>query len=1055
MKRSTLQTLLGVAVMAFFVVTDSPSLTAQTVTGTILGTVRDSTGALIPGVEISVKNVETGAVRSAITDDVGTYHIPSVPAGPYEVTASIPGFRTGVRSGITVTVGASVTVNFDLAVGELAERVEVSGEAPLVDTTTSTMMGLVDDVAIRELPLNGRDWVQLTTLQAGAVFAANQTQSDGSRTQRGSGMYISISGGRWTENAYRIDGLVVNDYANAGPGSAMRVNLGVDAVREFSVLTNMYSAASGRSSGGVINAITKSGTNEIHGTAFYFHRNSAMDARNFFDKAIPPFRRHQFGASVGGPVRKDKTFFFANYEGLREFLSLSSVNNTLSPNARNGILTTGTVTIDSRVKPYLDLYPLPNGQITGNTGQFIFGTGRKGGEDFVMGKMDHSFSERTSLNGSYSYDNASVETPTSFNRKVTGSVSRRQNVVLSLQHAFNPTVISTTRTGFTRTHAANEFDLRTTLPALADPSLGFLPGLPMGSINPGGGLTGLSGLGSSDSNVFGYTAPQLSEDLSWVRGRHILGLGFSVERILSNVDARQGPQGNWFGSIEDFLTLKPQRFATLFPGTNGNRGMRMTVVGAYLQDDLRLRRSLTVNIGVRYEMATVVKEVNGKLANLRNLADKDHALGDPYYRNPTLRNFAPRLGFAWDPLGDGKTSVRAGFGFFDLVPLPYLFTNRVPRAAPFFEEGFITPPPADSFPNKVLPLLGLTSLRGGHIEFEPHRTYKMQWNLNIERQLLANLALKLGYVGATGVHLPGSTEDIDQVPATLVTKTADGHYLFPTTGTIQRINLNYGRIAATLFRYHSSYHALQATLTKRFSGGFFAQGSYTWSKSMDNGSNTFSDSDGGSAGIPWPFDPNLNRGVSDFNVPHNLAVNFRWDVPSPASLTALPRFLLAGWELGGIFQANSGVPFTVKQNVDRARTGNSVAGGGTGAPRPHYNPAPGCTPNAINPGNPDQYVKLECFSFPALGVLGNLGRHTLRGPGLVNFDLSLFKNKLVGEKLRVQFRAEAFNVFNRANFSKGLTAVFDSQGRVIPTATRLSATKTTSRQIQFGMKFVW
>src|SRR5205823_2771595 len=312
------------------------SLRAQTVNGTILGLIQDQQGAVVAKAEVTARNLDTGAVRKTNADDNGTYRIFSIPAGPYEVSASLPGFKTEVRTGIAVTVGSDISVNFSLTVGGVSEQVQVTAEAAQVDTSSSTLGGFVNSTTIRELPLNGRDWLQLALLQPGVNVNAAQNQNDLSRAQRGNGLAISISGGRPTDNAFRIDGLIVNDYVNSGPGSALRVNMGVDAIREFSVLTNNYSAEYGRGSGGIVNAITKSGTNQIHGSAYYFHRNSALDARNFFDGAIPPFRRHQYGGAVGGPIKEDKTFFFTNYEGLREVKSLSTSDPTFSVNARNG-----------------------------------------------------------------------------------------------------------------------------------------------------------------------------------------------------------------------------------------------------------------------------------------------------------------------------------------------------------------------------------------------------------------------------------------------------------------------------------------------------------------------------------------------------------------------------------------------------------------------------------------------------------------------------------------------------------------------------------------------
>src|SRR5947209_5417690 len=340
---------------------------AQNITGTILGTIRDPQGAVVPNASVSAKNVGTGAERTVLTDASGGFSIASVPAGSYDLTVSAAGFGTEVRSGITITVGAAMRVDFALNVGTIAEQVEVTGEAAQVETTNSTMSGLVAENVIRELPLNGRDWLQLALLQPGVNSVLGPVPT-GPAT-KGLGAKMSISGGRPNQNVYRVDGLVVNDQTNNSPGSALGGNMGVDAIREFSVLTNTFSAEFGRSSGGVINAITKSGTNTLHGTAFYFHRNSALDARNFFDISKPPFRRHQFGGSLGGAIVKDKLFFFSSYEGLRQFLSLSQSANTLSPNARNGILcansactSTTKINIDPRVQAYLPLFPLPNGR---------------------------------------------------------------------------------------------------------------------------------------------------------------------------------------------------------------------------------------------------------------------------------------------------------------------------------------------------------------------------------------------------------------------------------------------------------------------------------------------------------------------------------------------------------------------------------------------------------------------------------------------------------------------------------------------------------------------
>src|SRR6266568_5264923 len=413
--------LMVAALVATCVSLNVPPSFAQTVTGRIVGTIHDSQGAVVPGVSVSAKNLETGAERTTLSDESGGFIIANIPAGSYEVTASLAGFQKEVRSGVTLTVGAALRVDFNLKVGGLQEQIVVEGEAPQVDTTTSTMSGLVAETTIRELPLNGRDWLQLGALQSGVLIGLSKNPDFGENVTHGGGMFMSISGGRPTSNVFMVDGLVINDHANKSPGSALGVNLGVDAIREFSVLTSTYSAEYGRSSGGVINAITKGGTNTVHGTAFYFGRNSALDARNFFDQQIPPFRRHQFGGAVGGPIKADKLFFFANYEGLRQFLSESFSSDTLAPNARNGILASGaTVKIDPRVAPYLALFPVANGRINGDKAQYVFGAGQLGIENYAIGRMDFLSSASTTIYGTYVFDTSHSTTPDAYNNRVIG-----------------------------------------------------------------------------------------------------------------------------------------------------------------------------------------------------------------------------------------------------------------------------------------------------------------------------------------------------------------------------------------------------------------------------------------------------------------------------------------------------------------------------------------------------------------------------------------------------------------------------------------------------------
>ena len=1072
----------GIAVAVSFLYMNPASLQAQTVSGTILGQIQDQQGAAIGKVQITAKSLDTGAIRTATADDSGAYRITSVPAGSYEVSAAIAGFKTEVRSGISVTVGADIGVNFSLTVGAVSEKVEVTAEAAQVDTSSSTLGGFVNSATIRELPLNGRDWLQLALLQPGVNLNNAQNQADGSRSQRGNGIAISISGGRPTDNAFRIDGLIVNDYSNAGPGSALRVNMGVDAIREFSVLTNSYSAEYGRGSGGIVNAITKSGTNEYHGSAYYFHRNSALDARNFFDNGvapgakvatIPPFRRHQYGGAVGGVIRKDKTFFFSNYEALHEIKSLSTSDPTISVNARNGILcsnppsctTTEQITVDPRIKPFLTLYPIPNGQVTGNIGKFLFGPKRKGDENYIIGKVDHYFSAATTLAVSYTYDDASVISPDNYDLKSSLAPSTRQNGVVTLQHIFSSSLINNTRVGISRTFAGNAIDVDPRNPALTDLAYSFLPGIPFGQIQIGGITSGLqgvpSGIGASGTSRYGYTAPQLFNDLSWTKGRHSIRTGFNIERIYHNSMDPQKTNGQWtFDSVKQFLLNIPSQFLADFPGTDPFRSVRMSMVGAYIQDDFRLRPNLTINLGVRYEAGTVVTEAHGRMAQLRYLTDPKVTLGTPYYNNPTLKNFAPRAGFAWDPFKDGKTSVRGGFGMFDVVPLPFLFNNRMPRSTPFFQNGILNTTSSALFPNKALPFLSPSTLLTSHIEFNPHRAYRMQWNLNVQRQLNRTLALTLGYVGSSAVHIVHQLEDFAQVPPSLARfDSALSSYIFPGR-PIPRINTNFGAIRSTEWNGQSNYHAMQANLVQRPVRGLMYQIAYTWSKSIDNGSTTWQggNESGNSISEAWAFCNACNRGVGDFNVPHNFVLNFLYDVPTFAAVkkSALANTILGGWQVGGIYIRQTGGPFTLRIANDQALTGNSQTGGQNGGQRPQLlGHLPGCASPTTN--DLDHYVNTSCFAFPALGQLGNEGRNIMRMPAFRDLDFSVFKNQnLLGERLKAQFRVEMFNILNNTNLTAQLQTIFDGTGKLVPSVgTPVGPTANTSRQIQLGLRLIF
>jgi hypothetical protein len=511
-----------------------------------------------------------------------------------------------------------------MSVGAAAEEVVVNAEAT-VNTTDASLGGLVADTAIRELPLNGRDWLQLATLQAGVVggigLDPGAQGGNNSSAARGNGITLSVAGSRPTNNVFVVDNLIVNDFSNGSPGSGLGVNLGVDGIQEFRVLTNEYTAQYGRTSAGVVDAAYKSGTNDIHGSAFGFLRNSALDARNFFDYPTKPsFRRGQFGGSLSGPIKKDKTFIFGNYESLREVKGLAQSSLTLSLPARQGILTTGNVTVNPAIKPFLAMFPLPNGQVTGDTAKFNFAAPLNGIEHYALTKVDQVFSNQTMLSGSFQFDDTVVTTPDPYNEKNVGSPSRHYNTVLNLQHTFSPTLLNTARIGVSRTVASDAMDVTAINPVATDASLAFIPGKPVGVIAVAG-LTGTSGgMGASGADIFHYNSVQFGDDASWIKGKHTWRFGATVDKMQYNQNSVSSPLGEWdFDSVGQFLQGIASKYTSDVPGTNDIRQLRSVYVGAYLQDDFAFRQNLKFTLGLRYEFLTETTEEHGRVALLPSL----------------------------------------------------------------------------------------------------------------------------------------------------------------------------------------------------------------------------------------------------------------------------------------------------------------------------------------------------------------------------------------------------------------------------------------------------
>jgi len=1020
---------------------------AQTGDRTLSGTVTSASGAPIANARLVLKNIATSDTRSFTANGDGTYVVASLLPGTYEITASAPGFEDA---------HATVTISSDRKpVVSLVMR--AASGAGAGQAGSSTVKGDVKDV--RDLPLNGRSASDVAALEPGVATARTQTSG---QAQRGFGTEMTISGGRPRQNDSRLDGISVNDYSNGPPGSALGVNLGVDAVEQFTVLTSNYPAQNGCSSGGIIGASTRSGTNEFHGSVYEFFRNSALDARNFFDGKKPPFRRNQFGVSLGGPILKDRTFIFGDYEGLRSSTGVTQVDTVPSADARAGKLSTGPITVDPTVLGFVNaFYPLPNGQLlgAGDTGIFTFSGQQVTPENYFTTKVDQKVSEQDAVSGTYMFDTGTVRQPDELNDKRTGYDSRRQMFTANEVHTFNPHFISSFRFGINRVVAVTGLTFSSGNPHVSDGSFATVPGKNAPGVDVPGLTSFSGGLGTQSNFNFHWTSFQAYEDLSLNRGKHSLKFGFGVERIRDNMFGVSDAGGVFsFGRpgkypLSDFLTNVPYFLSAALPNAVSERGIRQAIFGAYIQDDWRWLPNLTVNLGLRYEMSTVPTEVNGKLSTLRNITDASPHLGDPLFSNPTLRNFEPRVGLSWDPFGSGKTAISAGFGMFDVLPLPYLIQFNALFSAPFYQGGNSTNLPAGSFPSIAFGYVNSPdTFRQAYFDPNPRRNYVMQWNLTIQRELAKDLSAMVGYVGSRGVHQPFRVEDVDMVLPTL---TPQG-YLWPSPVSSTRLNVNAGRITAGYWSGDSYYHALEVQIKKKIARGS-VEGSYTWGKSIDTSSSSLvGDEYTNSISSPLFFVPRLNRGLSDFNIAQNLEINYTWELGTPKWASGMEAWVLGGWQIGGVFEASTGAPFTPGIGGDALGTKSTDPN----IDVPNLVAGPGCS-RPVNPGNPITYIKTQCFAVPSpISLRGNLGRNTLIGPGLLNFDFSVFKNnyiKRISDRFNAQFRAEFFNVVNHTNFSPPLDHrnIFDSSGAPIADAGLITSTQTASRQIQFAVKLIW
>lgn len=1022
---------------------------AQEPLTTIRGVVRSQMGGPLAGASVAVTNPASGLRRSVQSDSQGRFEIPLAP-GIYGLEVSRQGFATQQRAGVEVNGSQPLALEFVLERGSTETQAERIGEMQLVG-----------------LPLNGRSYNQLATLQAGVADTGAQDSSRGV-----GGGSITVAGGRPTSNIFLLDGTNIMDTSNQVPRSAAGVQLGSEAVLQVQVFSMNSGAEYGRGSGGTLNSITRSGGNQFHGTLFEYFRNSKMDARNFFDPGAepPPFKRNQFGFLLTGPLRTDRTFFTGTFESMRDRLTTTQTVFLPDANARKGIITDAsgnvlrTVPVHPKVPQYLELYPMPNlDSIGGGLGRHTASVFLPTSENYFAVRVDHKFSDTDSSFARYTLDDATSTNPQDLYLFRTATRTRQQYLTLVESHIFSIRTLHSLRLSYTRPTGLNE-----TLSSIEIPrSLYFVAGAAhFGVID----IPGLPTFGPQETHPEKkkMNSFQFADDVVLQRGAHGLKFGSEIHRYRWDIVNSTAKNGMWdFNSLESFLQGGPEgtELIVALPGSDNKKAFRQTLAGFYVQDSYRVSSELRLDLGLRYEIASIIREKDGRITILPDrLRETAYGRGPMLRNNPSLLDFSPRLGFSWSAKRFGNLLVSGGFGvYYD--PLLEYVVDPQKHTAPYYKRA-INPnfDASGVFPDALAGAalapfespFGVAILDYDHIR----NPQVLRYNLSLQHSLPAGSSLRISYVGARGNHLFRGYESNLYPPAT---SQPDGSlYLPPNAGPL---NPAFAAIGVVSSDAQSFYNAFQIAANLSPRRGLSAQANYTFSKSVDDASQH-------SSGLPanytrqYPFRRTLDRGLSEFDIRHRLTLNYFYTIPLGNQRRWLPSgplaHLFGNWRVGGVFSFRTGTPSHPLVNI---RTPGYLFAPNRPNLRPgaRNNPTNGVTAGCLGTepgqelGGSGRYFDPCSFLAPAPGTLGNVGRDTILGPSVWNMDLSLQKEIVVRNEKRLQFRAEVFNLPNHTNFanpSQSSLIVFSgTSGRPNPTAGRILRTTTTARQIQFALRF--
>lgn len=1067
-------------------------------TASISGTVTDSSGAAIAEAAIQVRNLGTGIAQSTVSDGQGRYRVPDLQIGDYELQAVKSGFQTVVRRGVTLTVGSQPVVDFSLPIGQAQQTVTVESEVSQVETQSTAVGALVEGKQVRDLPLNGRNFTQLLTLAPG-VTQIPLNAPGGGQTFYGNGQKYSIAGSRPSGQAYLLDDQDLTNFWNNGPGAGgLGTALGVEGIAEFQTLTNTYSVQYG-GNGAVINASSRPGTNGLHGSGYEFLRNTAMESRNFFDvqSGTPPYHQNQFGGSLGGPIKKDKIFFFVNYEGLRKSQVVSSIV-TVPDACAHQFLSTATTSggcgaavvqnpnpvAQAAIQNTMALWPMPNynqelvtaAGAPSQTGQAVVLDPLKGHENYILGRIDYNISAKDSLFVRYVLDYAQRDFTTGIPYWPELDTTKDHFVSIEERRLLSARVANAVHVGFSRTweDAAvygsptvnNGVVTRGTIASAGTHPLQFLPGA---GREDGTILTfaGLTAIGASTTLPF-YLVPNkfsVGDDVIWSSGAHSLKFGATATRNRENTWAPFVVGGQWtFPNMNAFLTGVPSQVQGQVsdaqnPTADATKDYRYWLFSPYIEDQWKTSSKLTVTLGLRYSPTTMIGEVRHQMYNLINPFQPGGAfvpVSTSTASNPSLRNWDPRVGLAWDPFADHKTSIRASFGMFHNVlfsrDLNYWLQPPFLTATQTSAQGLQYPVPYSNLgagSNTVnVPTGGSLSITNGDYYGVHSTPYQMQWNFTIQREIMASTVWTVGYIGSHNLHM--FVQRDFNYPQPCLSATAGCFYngaptFASATGVPNlRQDQQYNSLQLADNLADSHYHALQTSLDHRFSHNWQAQVSYTFSKSIDNGSGTYGLDGGGIASNPVNIQ--LDRGLSNFNRKNNLRVSGIYSLPIKAK--GFMGGVVNGWQLTGVFSYLSGAPFNPTSAPNRVYTGT---GSNTGRP----NVVPGCD---LYSGfqTLSAWFNTSCFALQPLGTYGNAGRDTIIGPNLWNLDNSLTKDFKASERVTIQFRAEAFNIMNHPSFQLLPTnlQIFAGTG-TNASAGKIQATNSQPRQVQLGLKLLF